>query len=64
MGRNNSGPVAGKEEAARRSRQYDEYAQNEGRRLAYEVGDRWGTDLQGLVGNVRILNFIMAGGSH
>lgn len=38
--------------------------QNVGRMLAYEAGDSWGTDLQGLVGNVRILNFIMAGGSH
>lgn len=61
MGRNNSGPVAGKEAGGAGSMMS---IQNVGRMLAYEAGDSWGTDLQGLVGNVRILNFIMAGGSH
>jgi len=35
-----------------------------GQKAGYEIGDGRGTDLQGPVGNVRILNFIMAVGSH
>lgn len=47
-----------------RCRQYGEYTQNESRGLAYEIGDRHDTELQGLVRNVRLLNFIMSVGSH
>lgn len=47
-----------------RSRQHGESTENEGRGLVCEIGGRWGTDLHGLVANVRILNFVMAVGNH